>query len=162
MVSEKEFIKIYNTHRQQVSRICMGYFKGNESIAKEVVQDVFIKVWEKLADFRGDSSIATWIYRITVNTCLMYLRSKKRKVEIQIEALPEVISEELDDSVKNDQLKKLYACIHELEELNRIIILTVLEGLSYEEIAGIVGVSEDTLRVRIHRIKKKLTNCVKK
>ena len=59
-----------------------------------------------------------------------------------------------------ERLKKLYACIHKLDELNRMVILMILEGLSYNEIATVTGISENTLRVRIHRIKNNLTSCV--
>ncbi|NAS31572.1 sigma-70 family RNA polymerase sigma factor [Flavobacteriaceae bacterium R38] len=160
-MSEKEFQIIYNQHYQKVYRLCMGYFKGNDRIAEDVTQEVFIKVWEKSNVFRGDSHISTWIYRITVNTCLMYLRSRKLKKEISSEKFPEKPENNPDhQSDKEQQLKLLYDCIYKLDELNKIIILMVLEGLSYDKIAAVAGVSEETLRVRIHRIKKSLTKCV--
>jgi len=160
-VKDLEFKELYETHRQKVFRLCMGYFKGNEEIAQDITQDVFIKIWKKQASFRGDAKITTWIYRITVNTCLMYLRTHKKKKEIKVDFISDMPDSSAADSKKEEQLKKLYACIYKLDELNRIIILMILEGLSYAKIAEVSGVSEDTLRVRIHRIKKKLTNCGK-
>ncbi|NER14948.1 sigma-70 family RNA polymerase sigma factor [Leptobacterium flavescens] len=158
---EKEFGEIYNSHHQKVYRLCMGYFKGNTSLADEVSQEVFIKIWEKLRSFRGESEISTWIYRITVNTCLMHIRSANKKKEVHLEFVPDSV-EENPEGEKEEQLKMLYSCIYKLNELNRISILMVLEGVPYERIAEVTGLSEDTLRVRIHRIKKSLTQCVKK
>jgi RNA polymerase sigma-70 factor (ECF subfamily) len=59
-----------------------------------------------------------------------------------------------------DCLKKMYSCIQQLDETGKIIILMVLEGLEYSSIAEVVGMREETLRVRIHRIKQQLSNCV--
>jgi len=61
---------------------------------------------------------------------------------------------------KEEQLQKMYACIQKLDETGKMIILMVLENLTYSEIADVMGTSEDTLRVKIHRIKKSLTQCV--
>jgi len=158
---EEEFQLIYNKYHVKIYRLCMGYFKGNVAIAEDVTQEIFIKVWEKSDSFRGDSNIATWMYRIAVNTCLMYLRSKKSRKEVLFNSFPEKTEDCLEaHSEKEKQLQSLYNCIYKLEELNKTIILMVLEGLSYEKIAAVTGVSEDTLRVRIHRIKKSLTTCV--
>lgn len=72
------FEEVYSDNYPKVIRICMGYVKGDTALAKDLAQEVFIKVWENLASFRNESSISTWIYRITVNTCLLQLRGHKR------------------------------------------------------------------------------------
>jgi len=156
---EEVFNEIFNTHYNKVFRLCKGYFNGNEELASDTAQDVFIKVWEYLETFRNEASISTWIYRISVNTCLLHLRKQSTKKEIKTEKLPSVALETYSFE-EEEKLQKMYACIQKLSEKDRIIILMVLEGVDYPQIADVVGITEETLRVRIHRIKKSLTDCV--
>ena len=159
MVTEAEFNNIYNSHYTKVFRLCKGYFCGDVALASDAAQEIFIKVWEKLDTFRNESSVSTWIYRITVNTCLLYLRKSSSKKEIRTAIQPQIISE-TDSNEKEEQLQQMYLCIQKLEETNKMIILMTLDGLSYQEIAEVIGITEEALRVRIHRIKKSLTQCV--
>lgn len=159
MSTEAQFNNIYNSHYTKVFRLCKGYFCGDVAMASDAAQEIFIKVWEKLGTFRNESSVSTWIYRITVNTCLLYLRKSSSKKEIRTAIQPQVISE-TDSNEKEEQLQQMYLCIQKLEETNKMIILMTLDGLVYQEIADVIGISEEALRVRIHRIKKSLTQCV--
>jgi len=159
-VNKKEqFNEIYNKHYNKVFRLCKGYFCGDIALASDAAQEVFIKVWEHLDTFRNESSISTWIYRITVNTCLLYLRKSSVRKEIRTDILPKVASETYSDE-KEEQLQQMYQCIQKLEETNKMIILMILDGIEYPEISEVIGITEETLRVRIHRIKKSLTQCV--
>jgi RNA polymerase sigma-70 factor (ECF subfamily) len=120
------------------------------------MQETFLKVWQNLDKFRNQAMISTWIYRIAVNTCLTYLRSEKRQAKDELtpeleETTGEVISE------KNEQVALLYKCISKLEESERIIITMVLDEVPYPEIAEISGISEGNLRVKVFRIKQRLT-----
>lgn len=154
-----QFEAIYQNSYSRVFRLCKGYFNGDEAIAEDTTQDVFIKVWEHMDRFRHESSFSTWIYRIAVNTCLLYLRKSSTKKEVRNLSLPD---REIEDynAEREEQLAKMYGCIQKLNETEKITILMVLEGIGYKEIADVVGISEDSLRVKIHRIKKNLTNCV--
>jgi RNA polymerase sigma factor (sigma-70 family) len=156
----EQFNDIYNQHFNKVFRLCKGYFNGNEAMAKDALQEIFIKIWQNLNSFRNESSISTWIYRISVNTCLLQLRKPAAKKEIKIQDFPEVKTEEYNHEME-EQLQKMYGCINQLDEAHKLTILMVLEGLDYATIAEVIGTNEDTLRVKIHRIKKQLSNCVK-
>lgn len=159
MAKKELFDNIYNNHYTKVFRLCKGYFCGDTALASDATQEIFIKIWENLDTFRNESSISTWIYRIAVNTCLLYLRKSASKKEIRTEILPQVISDTYSNE-KEEQLQQMYQCIQKLEETNKMIILMILEGIEYLEISEVVGITEETLRVRIHRIKKSLTQCV--
>ncbi|KAF2515220.1 RNA polymerase sigma factor [Flavobacterium foetidum] len=159
MASKEQFNEIYNKHYDKVFRLCKGYFCGDSELASDAAQEIFIKVWEKLDTFRNDSSISTWIYRIAVNTCLLYLRKSSSKKEIRTDVLPQAVSENYS-SEKDERLQQMYQCIQKLEETNKMIILMTLDGVEYQEISEVIGITEETLRVRIHRIKKSLTQCV--
>lgn len=159
MADQQLFNSIYETHYDKVFRLCKGYFNGHEGMAGDAAQEIFLKVWQHLDGFRGEAKISTWLYRIAVNTCLLHLRKPAVKKEIKTEALPDVAAEEYNP-VMEERLKKMYGCIQQLDETGKMIILMVLEGLEYSAIAEVVGSTEETLRVRIHRIKKQLSICV--
>ncbi len=161
LMTQAEFTILYNDYFQKVFRLCKGYFAGDAEIANDTAQEVFMKVWQQHNTFRKEASIKTWIYQIAVNSCLLYLRKASTRNEIKSEVLPDIKDENYDPTT-DEKLKKMYACIARLDEPSRLIILMVLDGLSYPEIANIVGISEETLRVKIHRIKKNLTQCVAK
>ena len=155
MEKTAQFNEIFDLYYQKILRLSKGYFNGDEAIASDVTQEIFIKIWENLSSFRNESKISTWIYRISVNTCLMYLRKLSTKKEINLNQLPHMPSESYSTE-DDERLRKMYACIQKLDEAGKLIILMVLEGIEYHEIAKVVGITEDTLRVRIHRIKKNL------
>lgn len=159
MYTEAQFNDIYAAHYPKVFRLCKGYFNGDEAHASDATQEVFIKVWQKLDQFRQESAIGTWIYTITVNTCLLHLRKPSLKKEIKTASVPESAAETYQPQ-EEERLKKMYACIQRLDESGKMIILMVLEGVAYASIAQVMGISEETLRVKIHRIKKSLSNCV--
>ena len=153
------FDSIYQLYFPKVYRLCNGYFNGNHDIASDATQEIFIKVWENLNKFRSESNISTWIFRIASNTCLMYLRKQSYKKEVRTEQFTE-ISIENDLQETDEKLSKMYGCIDKLDPTGKLIIMMVLENLSYDKIAVIIGITEENLRVKIHRIKTKLTKCV--
>lgn len=158
---EEHFNRLYETEYARVSRLCKGYFNGDEALARDATQEVFIKIWENFHTYRNEARISTWIYRIAVNVCLMQVRKASFRKEQKGVPLPEIPVEMPDDN-KEQKLKKMYTCIQTLDEVSRTIVLMMLDGVGYSEIADITGIKEDTLRVKIHRIKQSLTQCVSK
>jgi RNA polymerase sigma-70 factor (ECF subfamily) len=155
MNKEALFKEIFKSNSKKIYHLCYGY-TGDEDAANDLMQETFMKVWQNLDKFRNQALISTWIYRIAVNTCLSWLRVEKRQQKDELtENIIETRGEELSE--KNEQVALLYKCIAQLEETERIIISMVLDELPYSEIAEISGVSEGNLRVKIHRIKHKLT-----
>ncbi len=156
MVSKEEnFKNIFQKNSRKIYHLCYGY-TGDEDSANDLMQETFMKVWQNLDKFRNQALISTWIYRIAVNTCLSYLRVEKRQAK---DELTDSIIENKEDEVsdKNEQVASLYKCISQLEENERILITMVLDEVPYHEIAQISGISDGNLRVKIHRIKQKLT-----
>ncbi|MEO8515706.1 MAG: RNA polymerase sigma factor [Flavobacterium sp.] len=151
---EAFFKEIYQTYSSKVHRLCLGY-TGNAMEADDLLQEVFIKAWQNLDKFRGDSQVSTWIYRIAVNTCLYHLRSQKNKKSVDIDV--SIIKREDETEDKEQQVQLLYKCISELSEADRLIITLLLEEVPYHEIAAITEISEGNLRVKIHRIKQQLS-----
>ena len=145
------FEEIYKAHWQKVFRLCMGYVNDHDR-AKDIAQETFITVWQQLPRFRNESAIGTWVFRIASNHCLRQIEKEKRMATT---ALPGQMEDTLPANDEH-RMQYLYKCISELQETDRIIISLELEDLKQAEIAGIVGISEPNVRVRIHRIKEKL------
>jgi RNA polymerase sigma-70 factor (ECF subfamily) len=149
------FKEIFNENSSKIYHLCLGY-AGDNDVANDLMQETFIKVWQNLEGFRNQSQLSTWIYRIAVNTCLYYLRVEKRKSNDPLNS--EHIENLADEpSPKQEQISQLYKSISRLEENERMIITMVLDEVPYSDIAEVFAISEGNLRVRIHRIKQKLT-----
>lgn len=138
-----------------VFQMCLGFVKGDYDVARDLSQEIFIIIWNKQDSFLGKSSYKTWIYRITVNTCLQHIRREKKKFQLPASEIVQETSENYDDEA---QVKKmaLYKAIGQLKELDRLIIIMVLEGQNNKEIAEILGINETNVRVKVHRIKNRL------
>ncbi|MBB6130163.1 RNA polymerase sigma factor [Mucilaginibacter lappiensis] len=151
------FEEIYDTYYGKIFRLCMGYMNDHDW-AQDVTQETFITVWQKLSQFRNESAIGTWIYRIAANQCLRQLekQSKMPKAEMPVQL------EDKPPPDNDSQVQLLYKCIAELPEIDRIIISLELEDVKQAEIACIVGLSETNIRVKVYRIKEKLSQKFKK
>ncbi len=159
MITEQQFNSIYNQHAPIVHRLCLGYATGNNELAKEWLQETFIKVWNHRNSFKGKSSIDTWIYRIAVNVCLGDLRKTKNSMTINENILSNTPNDDNNsDTEKN--LKKMYHCIDKLNERNKALILLELEDLPQATIAETIGLAHGTLRTRLSRIRKSLLKCI--
>lgn len=153
---QNQFDTLYTEYQARVQQLCLGYVKGNTAQAQDLVQEVFINVWNSLPKFRGDSGLQTWLYRITVNTCLLHLRRKKRQLSVPLSSESDIPVSMAEVSGSEAPYNELYQAIGQLAELDRLIIMMVLEEMDYDEIARIVDLNPATLRVKIHRIKKRL------
>lgn len=150
------FEYLYKVYWDKVFRLCMGYF-NDYSLAQDLAQDVFVRVWQYLPTFKGKSSVGTWIFRIATNICL---RQKERQNSISQTEVPLDLfaKEPIDNSL---QVQALYKAIAELPEIDRLIISLYLEELKQSEIAQITGLSEVNVRVKINRIKSALAKKIR-
>ncbi len=120
-------------------------------------QEIYVNIWLGLEQFRNDSKISTWIYRVAVNSALMALRSSKSKVKtVSLDFGLLDISSEIDD-VQRENLQTLRSLIDKLEDIEKAIILLWLDEYSYEEIADTLGFKRNTVATKIRRIKDKLS-----
>lgn len=159
---ELRYKKIYQEHYAKVRRLCMGYTGGNETLANDLTQETFIKIWQHLDSFRNESGVGTWIYRIGVNTCLAELKkARKNSADVKVDDI-QLVDNDAASSENENRLLELYACINTLSNTNKAIILLELEGVPQLEISEIIGFQHEAVRTRIHRIKKQLTKCVKR
>lgn len=150
---ELDFAQIVKEHRSTIYTVCYMFSKDEDEVA-DLFQDILIKLWEGFAKFRGESNINTWIYRVSLNTCISAQRKKKRKGEILPLTMDINLFDDGDEDIK--QIRMLQKRISALGPFDRAIVLLWLENLSYEEIASIVGISVKNVSVRLFRIKEQL------
>lgn len=156
---QQEFEQIYQDHSEKVYKLCLGYASGDTALAKDWLQEVFIKVWKHRNTFKGESTISTWIYRITVNTCLSDLRRIKPKSSL--DKIENSWTRENESTVdKATQIAKMYQCIDQLTTQNKTLILLELEQIPQAEIASTAGIAHGALRTRLTRIRKSLLKCI--
>ncbi|MEE9364059.1 MAG: sigma-70 family RNA polymerase sigma factor [Cellulophaga sp.] len=147
------FETVYRQHHPMVFQMCLGFVKGDKETVNDLSQEVFIRVWNNLDKFKGASSYKTWIYRITVNTCLQYVKKEKKVSIIELENLTSTV--ETENEI-NYNAMKLYKAIGQLKKIDRLIIMMVLENQDYDSISEIIGIKSTNVRVKIHRVKKRL------
>lgn len=143
-----------------VLQLCLGFLKGDSDQAKDLTQEVFIQVWNNLSKFRQDATPKTWIYRITVNTCLNFLKKQKNKDQKLGEILRDQETTEEINFTETDPSKMLFEAMAHLSEIDRLVTGLLLEDVPQEEIATILGISDGNLRVKIHRIKLRLKKLI--
>jgi len=156
------FETIYHKHKPMVLQMCLGFVKGDNDIANDLLQEVFISIWYNLDKFKGASTYKTWIYRITVNTCLQYIKKEKKERTYPISELENQKSAANNENITNPNIQRLYKAIGQLKKTDRLIIMMVLENQDYDSISEIIGIKPTTVRVKVHRIKKRLETILKK
>lgn len=149
------FQTLHSEYHGMVFTLCRGFMKGDSERAADLTQDVFINVWNALPRYRAEASYKTWIYRITVNTCLLQIRKDKKAINVPLETAAHAAETDTGNKqAESEQL--LYRAIGKLDEVERLVMMMVLDEVEYEEIAAIMGITENNLRVKIHRIKARL------
>lgn len=155
-INERDFALIIEQHSRIINKVSYFYATGKLTF-DDLRQEIYVNIWLGLKQFRGDSKISTWIYRVAVNSALMALRSSKPKIEtVSLDFRLLDISSEIDDAQK-ENLQTLHSLINRLENIEKAIILLWLDEYSYDEIADTVGLKRNTVAVKIHRIKEKLS-----
>ena len=152
---EQEFTRLVEKHRSVVYTICY-MFSGSREEAEDLFQDVLVRLWNGYDSFRGESDVRTWIYRVSLNTCLNGQKRKKKRKESTHVPLSVDVDFFGEISDRTLQVRRLYDRINRLGLIDRALILLWLEGLSYEEIGAVIGISVKNVSFQLYRIKEEL------
>lgn len=158
-INEREFTLLIKEHSSIINKV--SYFYATDQIPfEDLRQEIYVNIWQSLSQFRGESKMSTWIYRVAVNSALMALRSSKSRIEtVKLDFGILDVSTELDDAQK-ENLQTLYSLINRLEDIEKAIILLWLDDYSYDEIAETMGLKRNTVATKIYRIKEKLSKSI--
>jgi len=147
---ETEFLNMLQEYNRIIFKVASFYEDKNTTI-DDLYQDVVLNLWKAFPNYRKESQLSTWIYRIALNTCVTFYRNNSRR-PVCVEISPE-IKEYVEE---NETVAELYACINSLGKLERALILLYLEDRPYKEIAEIMGITTTNVSTKINRIKEKL------
>ncbi|MEL6252136.1 MAG: sigma-70 family RNA polymerase sigma factor [Bacteroidota bacterium] len=160
---EKEaFIKIIKQHQSLIYKVCHSYC-SDPTDRKDLEQEILLQLWKSMEGFDGRVKLSTWMYKVALNTAIMFYRTHSRhklKRSYLDSSLFSIAAEEKDEAYE-EQLALLYIFINQLSANDKALILLYLDGIKQKEIAEILGISETNVSSKISRIKKKLKDRVK-
>jgi len=164
MLEQSNYKQLYNSYSPKIRRYLNSIFSIEDT--EDLLQDIFLKIFNSLQTFRGEANINTWIYRIATNTVIDRLKSNTHKFsKVQHELNPTLMhynnsqyastfDKQLEKAEMNDCIRQF---INELTEKNRtVFVLSQYEGLTNKEIAEILNISIDSVKIRLHRAKETL------
>ena len=152
------FRELVETYKTRVYQTAYKILRNSED-AWDVSQDVFCKIYGKIASFGGNNNFSSWIYKITINLSIDYFRKKKRKKEVTFEEKIEYgDNKDIKKEIENKELvNKFYEVLLQLDQKHsQVLILRELEGLDYESIAAMLNCSIGTVMSRLHYARKKM------
>ena len=153
---ERAFERLYRENLSRVYALCLR-MTGDRIDAEELTQEAFVRAWQKIGSFRGESAFSTWLHRLTVNLVLTEFRSRARRRERV--ALSDDLTA-LDAPARNEAPRErvdLESAIAALPEGARhVFVLYEIEGYKHEEIASMMGIASGTTKAQLHRARKLL------
>ena len=143
-------------------KICKIYQDEPED-RNDLLQEITLQLWLAFDSFRGDSKFSSWMYRVALNTAIVFFKKQKRRPDSeQIPANFEQAEETSPQGEKEEQLAAFYKAVQLLNKVEKALIYLYMENLPYTEIAANLGITEINVRVRINRVKIKLKEIIKK
>ncbi|RYJ41366.1 RNA polymerase sigma factor, sigma-70 family [Flavobacterium beibuense] len=136
-------------------------YMDNPLDQQDLFQEIVCQLWKAYDTFMGKSQFSTWMYRVAINTSIVFLKKEKRKVDKYDMVQKDVKDDEGDSGVKEDQLEHFYRAVQKLDKIDKAIIFYQLEGFSHKEIGENLGISEGNARVKLNRAKEKLKEIIK-
>jgi len=160
MSFQKEFLERIEKHKGIIFKISKMYMDDSDDRA-DLFQEITFQVWKAYPKFRGDSEFSTWLYRIALNTAIVFLKSEKKRRFIGNEDFSDYkIFQDDYDPEKEEKLSQMYKAINQLNAIDKAFIFYYLEDFSGKQIAGQMGISEGNVRVKMNRAKNKLKEIV--
>ena len=150
---EKQFEELVKQYKRTIYSVCYMFSRNKEEI-NDLFQEILVRLWLGFDQFEQRSSVNTWVYRIALNTAINSDNRAKRRPQ----TVP--LSTDIDPYDPQDssfeQVRQLYALINQLDVMDRGLVLLWLEGIGYDEIAAIMGITVANVGIKLHRVKEKL------
>ena len=149
---ESKFAQTIKQNKSTIYTVCYMFSKDADEV-NDLFQEAVINLWRGFEGFKGKSDVKTWIYRVTLNTCISLDRKKRRAATEPLNVNINLFEDRDEDTRQIDRLHKR---IGRLGPFDRAIVLLWLENMSYEEIGQVVGISTTSVSTRLYRIKELL------
>ena len=157
------FNELLGMHEKKMYAVCLRMCANNED-AQDCLQEAMLRIFRSISGFKGQSSFSTWVYRVTMNTCLDELRKKKNKQSTSLDGLLETGWSPSNDSdtpehhaIAKEKRVAIRSAISELpDDMRAAVVLRDIQGFSYDEISEILSINVGTIKSRISRGREKL------
>jgi len=155
-VLEKEFLQIIQKNQGIIHKVCNMYCDLEED-RNDLFQEIVAQLWKSFPSFRNDSKFSTWMYRVALNTAITtFKKDKRRPDQSRLTYENFQIAEDKYNAETEESIKQMHRAVAQLTGIEKSIVLLYLENKKYEEIAEITGITQNYVRVKMNRIKKKL------
>ncbi|HEY5749222.1 MAG TPA: sigma-70 family RNA polymerase sigma factor [Chryseolinea sp.] len=157
-LDKKEFIRIIKENKRIIYKILYSYCSDPDD-RKDLEQEIMIQLWQSLKNYDSNYRLSTWLYKVCLNVAISHYRKEKKHTDGR-ESLDgsifKIAEESQDVEIASERTRLLYTFIHQLDKLNKAVIILHLGGHSHKETADILGISESNVGTKIHRIKNLL------
>lgn len=147
-------------HHRILHKVANSFAVGQDR--DDLMQEMLVSLWRAIPSFRGEASASTFAYRVVHHCALTWIRGETRRLRKHSAAARDLLAANAEDASSDSRLELLYECIRELPAIDRSVITMALDGLSHAQIGDIIGSRENTISVRIHRIRKQLASAIQK
>lgn len=153
---EKEFLQIIKKNQGIIHKVCNIYCDDQDD-RDDLFQEIVAQLWKSFPTFREESKFTTWMYRVALNTAITsFKKTKRRPDQNRLTYENFQVKDENYDTETEEEIKNLHRAVAQLTGVEKSIVLLFLENKKYEEIAEITGITQNYVRVKMNRIKKKL------
>lgn len=155
---EQQYVELLKTNHGALRRLVSSYARGDEG--DDLMQEIAMALWRALPRFREECSLRTFLFRIAHNRCITHISRRRSNVSIEESELEfSDPSADTEASIaSNEERARLQAAVRRLPVTYREVVVLMLEGLDYREIASVVGISESNVGVRLNRARQRLKN----
>lgn len=158
---EKEFLELIEIHKGIIHKISRMYM-DDEDDQKDLFQEIICQLWKSYDSFNHQSKFSSWMYRVALNTAIVYFKKLKRKEDAYATIANEIEIPSDDAETKEIQLAHFYKALQQLDKIEKALMFYFLENYSHREIGENLGISEGNARVKLNRAKNKLKDLIKK
>ncbi len=155
------FLELINANKGIIHKVSKMYMDTAED-QEDLFQEIVLQLWKAYPSFKGNSKFSTWMYRVALNTAIVFFKKEHKKVEKTTLTENIDVAETDESQDKEEKLVYLYKAVQELNSIEKALIFLFLENQSHKEIAQNLGITEINARVKLNRTKEKLQFIIKK
>jgi RNA polymerase sigma factor (sigma-70 family) len=160
-VKEQEFLERIELHKGILHKVSKMYMDNPED-QQDLFQEMIFQIWKAYENFRSESQFSTWMYRVAINTAIVFYKKETKKLDKYSIPSENIAEEKGDWQHKEAQINQFYKAVQQLEKTEKAFIFYHLQGYSHKEISENIGISEGNTRVKLNRIKNKLKEIIEK
>ena len=153
------FREWFERHQGLIYKISRAYASTSEDM-QDLLQEIMLQLWHSIPSFREQAKESTWIYRVALNTAMGWSRTERKhsrtRRRVLLMAVPSTPPDPGEDLEKEERLAKVYEVVRSLSPADASVVLLFLDGLSYEDMAEVLGITVSNVGVKLHRAKKRI------